>query len=57
MVTIVVTAIVTLAVLFFVMLVLGVFVSYPWILLAIAVYVLWRAEIRPRRFPTSKEGS
>lgn len=57
MVTIVVTAIVTLAVLFLAMLVMGTFVSYPWIPLAMAVYVLWRAEVKPRRIPTSKEGS
>lgn len=57
MVTIVVTAIVTLAVLFFTMLILGLIVAYPWVPLALAVYVLWRAEVRPRWFPTPKEGS
>lgn len=48
MVTIVVTAILTLAALFFAMLVLGLLVSYPWVPLAVAVYVLWRSEVRPR---------
>lgn len=44
---IIVVAIVTFALLFGFMLVLGMMAQYPWIPLMILIYLIWRMEVKP----------